>query len=253
VAKRTVTVGLSLVVIALAVAGLKLRFPMGWPPAEAGPRRAPPPRTLGMPRRLAEWDSVRGGDTALCLLLDTSGSMKGEHKLADAIEAIGDLLRVLRPEDDFGLVAYANTAEEVVPLGRIRDPEAVRLLASGLRAGGATNLSAALRLAEAILDGSPKQRLILILTDGLPNRGVTAPELLIGEAFRLHDAGIEVSAVGLGVNNDAELLARMASAGGGEAAFCKEGCCLGGVFAREMQRAHALAGGAAATLGRRGR
>jgi Ca-activated chloride channel family protein len=163
--------------------------------------------------------------------------MKGEHKLGDALESVSDALGHLGAEDDFGLVAYSNAAGEVLPLGPVSDPAGARSILSGLRAGGATNLSAALRVGEELLQNSTKRRRLLILSDGMPNRGLTSTERLVAESARLYEEGISVSAVGLGVNLNEELLIRMAEAGGGEYTHCRDACCLGAVLALELARA----------------
>lgn len=209
--KRITTDTLSLLVLALAIGALELRPPTSPSrldaSAELDSARLPAP--LGA---IATFD---GEPFSLCILLDTSGSMAGEGKLDAALFDVERVIGAMGSRDEVALIAYANNATVVIP--RIPAPMARREPANlrGLRAGGATNLSAAMRLGATLLADSSKRRHILILSDGAPNRGVTTSDGLLAQTRALVASGVRVSAIGLGVLRDQGLLARIAFTGTG--------------------------------------
>jgi Ca-activated chloride channel homolog len=268
VSKRTIRVCLGLLAAAAVLAGMHVKFPLGWPPARAAlaPSDAAVSAQLAAPGevsgtvsvearllqdgaegllsvevRTAARAALRAEPIALCVLLDTSGSMKGERKLADALAAIGELAGRLAPEDELAIVSYANLASVALPLRAGHDPSAVRSALAGIRAGGATNLSAALRLGERLLADSPKRRHLMLLSDGMPNRGLTDKRELGRLGAHLRARGITLSALGLGVHFDERLLSALAGAGGGDYAYCRNGDVLAATLSRQLVRAQGMA------------
>ena len=207
--KRITTDTLSLLVLTFAIGALEVRPPPARLDASTDLDSARLPAPLGA---IATFD---GDPFSLCILLDTSGSMAGEGKLDAALLEVERIIGAMGPRDEVAVVAYANSATVMIPwtlapLAR-REPHQLR----GLRAGGATNLSAAMRLGGILLADSSKRRHILILSDGAPNRGETTSAGLLTQTRELVANGVRVSAVGLGILRDQGLLARIAFAGTG--------------------------------------
>jgi hypothetical protein len=156
----------------------------------------------------------------LAFVLDRSGSMAGDRKLALARQALEHGIGRLAASDRFALVVYDH-AIDVMLTGRAASPaakdEAVRQLA-GIAPRGNTNLCDGwLRGAEQValeLDPAAVNR-VLLLTDGLANVGTTDPAELEQRATGLRQRGVSTSTFGVGDTFDERLLARMADAGGG--------------------------------------
>jgi Ca-activated chloride channel family protein len=83
-------------------------------------------------------------------------------------------------------------------------------------------------------------RRIILLSDGIPNRGLSDSETLIGKVTELRDAGLTVSTIGLGINFNEDLLAAMANAGSGDYVYCKDGLTMANALSRELLRAHGI-------------
>lgn len=128
-------------------------------------------RTLGLPLDVGELRARtwQRRPTAVCLVVDTSGSM-GSDRLAAAAVATASL--ALRAPADFSVVSVSDKALVLKAQGSTRPAEAVLDDLFGLRSHGWTDLSLGLRAARAQLAQSTATRkMTLLLTDGQANRG----------------------------------------------------------------------------------
>jgi magnesium chelatase subunit D len=114
--------------------------------------------------------AIRGGGRGalLCLIVDTSGSMAAQRRLARVKGAIETALRRAYARRDLvAIVAFSGAgAETLVAPGAPLEHAAAA--ARRLGAGGRTPLAAGLAHAEALLgsDGSGRARIAVLLTDG---------------------------------------------------------------------------------------
>lgn len=162
----------------------------------------------------------------VAFVLDRSGSMGGQ-KIELARKAVEVAIDRLLPDDRFAVVAFDDHIDVVVestPASREAKEGALRRIRD-IDARGSTNLSGgwlrgaeqvALQLAKAGGDGIHR---VLVLTDGLANQGITAPDVLIGHAHELRARGIATTTFGVGADFDETLLQSMADAGGGHFYF----------------------------------
>jgi Ca-activated chloride channel family protein len=155
------------------------------------------------------------------LVLDTSGSMKGEP-LAQVQKSAERLAGILDGTDRLGVVVFNEGATTLAPPRPLADTRAalVRSLA-GIEAEGRTNIAGA--LAEAALRFPPRaegeRHLAVLLSDGEPNVGVMTPNELGATAKLLRERGVNVSTLGFGAAHSDEVLAAIAEGGGGRYAF----------------------------------
>lgn len=175
----------------------------------------------------------------LVVVLDRSGSMAGK-KIEDARRAVVDLIDSLSERDRFGLVVYSDQAETRVPV-RPMTPSAkasARSAALEVTAAGSTNLSGGLELGvEALKRGEGEQgrgRIILV-TDGLANRGEVDPRALSKRARRAADDVATVSTIGVGLDFNESLLTSMADYGQGNYRFLENPSGFGEAFAAELR------------------
>lgn len=108
--------------------------------------------------------------TAITILFDNSGSMKGE-KLKQAKSAFASWLQTVPPEYKFSLITFEGTGRLTVPLGeKTRDIIAQRV--AKLEANTSTPICGALRIAREQIEKrrrevTPYERhVVLIFTDG---------------------------------------------------------------------------------------
>lgn len=179
----------------------------------------------------------------LAVVLDASGSMSARGKIDFAKRAARHVVGMLQPEDRFTLVTFEDRAEVVVPAGPVRDPEPIRQAIDRIYEGGGTNLHAGLTEAGRELervrrDGSVGR--IVLLSDGMANKGVTDAATLATTAAGFARTGVTVSTIGLGLEYNEDLLARIADVAGGSYDFVDDPKQLERVFADEFERSAAV-------------
>ena len=173
---------------------------------------------------------------AVSLVIDHSGSMASSRKLDYAIQAGKVLVRGLEKNDQFALVIYDDTVKVLHPLGKITDKERIYKLLDSIQPAGYTFLSGGLE--KGIEQFSNKKfngvRRVVMLSDGLANRGITNPEQLASIAFESRNKGISVSSVGLGLDYDEDLMQLLAQRGGGQYYYVRDSEDLPSIFQREL-------------------
>ena len=114
-----------------------------------------------------EWSR---SETALCLLVDRSGSMGGDRLATAAVAAAACRWRA---PDATTVVAFGDEAVVLDDPERARSPEAVVEDLFTLRGHGPTDLALALRTARRHLDRAPAaaRRTTLLLSDGRATKG----------------------------------------------------------------------------------
>ena len=151
---------------------------------------------------------------AFAICLDRSGSMAMERKFDYALEACVGVVKNLRPDDLFSLVTFDSEVEVVLPLVKMEDKEQVCEIIRNLSTRGMTYLSGGWEQAkEQLIKAEPGMlKRMLLLTDGMANRGITDHReliTLVGDGLRDH--GIRTSCLGFGDHYQEDLLSDMAT------------------------------------------
>jgi Ca-activated chloride channel family protein len=162
----------------------------------------------------------------VALVLDRSGSMHGE-KIATAREAAIQAIRLLRPEDRFSVVIYDDVVDVLVAsthaTAEARE-EAVRLVRQ-VEPRSATDLSTGWLTGCEQVAGHLREEAVgkvLLLSDGLANRGIRDRAELERHANVLRARGVLTSTFGIGAGFDERLMETLATAGGGNSYFIEE-------------------------------
>jgi Ca-activated chloride channel family protein len=162
----------------------------------------------------------------LAFVLDRSGSMSGE-KIDLARRTIVEAIGRLDARDRFSVVAYDDVVDVVVEASPATSDATSAALDRIRRidARGSTNLSegwlrGAEQVAGRLLDDGVNR--VLLLTDGLANRGITDATELATHAQGLRARGVSTTTFGLGADFDEALLQAMADAGGGHFYFVRD-------------------------------
>jgi Ca-activated chloride channel homolog len=173
---------------------------------------------------------------AVQVVLDRSGSMAGE-RLEAARAALLVLIDRLDPGDRFGVVAFDNTADVVVPAGPVAHKAALKHAIAALGPGGMTNLSGGLLrgLQEARRVATDAGATVLLVSDGHANAGIVDPDRLAAVAANARAHGVTTSTVGIGLGYDEALLAALAAAGQGGHAFARDGDAAAAAVAGEVE------------------
>ena len=173
----------------------------------------------------------------LSVVLDRSGSMAGE-KLAAARDAAAMLIRRLHPNDTVSVVAYDDEVITVAEPATGDTQAALPQQVLAIHPGGSTNLSGGwLRGRELVArvkrEGGVNR--VVLLTDGLANVGITAPDQLLGLCRTACGAGITTTTIGFGADYDEKLLRGMADAGGANTYYIERPDQAADVFAEELE------------------
>jgi len=180
--------------------------------------------------------SERRTPVNVALVLDRSGSMKGE-RLAAAKDAAAMALQRLAPEDLVGLVAYNHSVDVLQKAERLGGDHALKQKIDRLEADGRTALYAGVVAGgEEVKRHLAANRVnrVILLSDGLANVGPSSPREL-GELGReLGSKGISVTTIGLGLDYNEDLMQRLAAASDGNHAFVEKASDLVSIFNAEF-------------------
>lgn len=177
----------------------------------------------------------------VALVIDRSGSMRGA-KLEYAREAAMQVLRALGEGDRFAVVAYDDAVEVVWPSAAVTVQavdEAIERIGA-IEARGCTDLhSGWLRGCEQVARHQDPEALhrVLLLSDGLANRGLTDRSVIAREASDLRERGVRTSTFGVGADFDENLLQGMATAGGGQFYFIEHAAQVPEILQSELGEA----------------
>ena len=155
----------------------------------------------------------------LTFVIDVSGSMRREGRLELVKSALRVLLDELDVDDTVGIVTYTTRADVALP----PTPAGRRSLIAGVIAGlepqQTTNVNEGLeygyRMARDSFRPGAVNRIILC-SDGVANESITVAEGILDDVRREADAGIHLTAIGVGMGNYNDvLLEKLADRGDG--------------------------------------
>ncbi|MDB1921283.1 VWA domain-containing protein [Clostridium tertium] len=170
------------------------------------------------------------------LIIDKSGSMSAEgggvSKLTLAKEAAMKALENLREVDEISVIAFDDTYDEVVPLQKVGDKEAIKELISGIQIRGGTSIYPALEQGYNMqMQSSAKIKHTILLTDGQDGYGLDNYATLLQNFI---DNNITLSTVAVGEGANAGLLNQLASIGKGRSYYTDIYTDIPRIFAKEV-------------------
>jgi Ca-activated chloride channel family protein len=172
------------------------------------------------------------------VVLDRSGSMQGP-KLEYARQSLLALVAGLTERDRFALFSYSDAVQKHCDLLAVTDLNR-RLMQSavnGIYSSGATNLGEGLAagidmIAAAGRPGHPGR--VVLISDGLANRGVTDPAALGRMAAVAAGKEFAVSTVGVGADFNEFLMTRIADQGAGAYYYLDNPAAFAEMFQKEF-------------------
>jgi len=159
----------------------------------------------------------------LALVIDRSGSMSGA-KIADARAAAVKMLERMRDGDRVAVVSYSEDVRVDFKSTVLNEETRARVRNAIHRIsdGGSTNLGGG--LVEGLEQvrghlGSADVNRVLLISDGLANRGIQDPKKLNQIAREALQEGIITTTIGLGEDYNEDLMTAVADHGGGNYYF----------------------------------
>ena len=138
----------------------------------------------GRAQKVAHFAEGRGLPARILLLVDASGSMGQESKVANARRAAGQILDALGPEDQVALAGFDSRYWGVVAF--TVDKEAVRRGLASVTPFGSTALHDALdKAAHDIATHGEGRRAVVVLTDGVDTSSLATPDEVIARSRAL--------------------------------------------------------------------
>jgi Ca-activated chloride channel family protein len=179
----------------------------------------------------------------LAVVLDRSGSMGSEEKMENARAAVRSLIDNLRTDDILSIVVYDDVVEVLRVASPVGDRRALKRLIDEVYPRGWTNLGGGLlegyRQVARYRSEAYVNRVIL-LSDGLANRGITSHEELRRIARRQRDASVSLTTIGVGLEYNENLMVALAEGGAGNYYFVEHARSLAEMFRAEFTMLAAL-------------
>lgn len=151
---------------------------------------------------------------ALSLVVDTSGSMSGE-KIQNARIAASSLLESMQDGDIVSLYSFSNGVMQIAAPTTVSQQTRPALMqaVNYLHAGGGTNMFAGVTTAVQAVAQAPTShpvRRVVLISDGHANIGPSDPGSLGTLAANGTEYGVQVSAIGVGLDYDENTLGALA-------------------------------------------
>jgi Mg-chelatase subunit ChlD len=153
--------------------------------------------------------------THIIFLLDTSGSMDEDDKLATCKKSLSFVLELMRDTDAASIVTFGDNASVIINCIETSPENKVRMLSciDSIVTNGCTNMSAGLIEAKSLIESATSLRKqgIILLTDGIANLGVWEPEKLFDVVRNVVGGrdSLTVNTVGYGLSHNIDLLSKI--------------------------------------------
>ena len=188
--------------------------------------------------------SLKGGEVPLtqrapinlCLVIDRSGSMRGD-RIAHAKEAAIAAVERLTPKDIVSVVIFDQEVETIVPAQFAQDKAFIANAIRQVYSRGSTAIFGAMAQAAAeIRKNAHREYLnrIILLSDGRANIGPSQSDDFGRLGVSLAKEGISTSTVGVGLDFNEDLMTSLAGRSDGNSYFVENSDDLSRIFSSEL-------------------
>jgi Ca-activated chloride channel family protein len=171
------------------------------------------------------------------IVIDRSGSMGEKNKLEFARYSAAQLVDSLTQRDNLTIVEYDDLVSTLYPSSPVTEKATIKKLINTLEPRGSTNLCGGMLQGIDEVKKSYQQGFIsrvILLTDGLANQGITNPQQIAALVRNARMQGISISAMGLGLDYDENILQMIAENGGGNYYYIESATQMAHIFKQEL-------------------
>ena len=174
----------------------------------------------------------------LSVVLDRSGSMAGA-KLRYVKEAASFLVDNLSPEDYLSVVTYESNVKTEWPSKSVKEKALIKRKIEAIEDEGSTNLSGGMLEGYSQVKSTYQNGFVnrvMLLSDGLANRGITEPTKLQEIATKQNrENSITLSTFGVGADFNEDLMQNLAEYGIGNYYFIDSPDKIPAIFQQELK------------------
>jgi Ca-activated chloride channel homolog len=173
----------------------------------------------------------------ICVVLDRSGSMGDAGKMEYAKKALLALIDRLDSDDMLSIVIYDDVVDVLRPARCVSRKDEIKRCVMDITPRNSTNLGGGmiegLNQVECHAGSGYVSRVVLI-SDGLANRGITDPRRLNEIARRFRARSISLTTMGVGLEYNENLMVGLAESGGGNYYFIESPGSLASIMQSEL-------------------
>jgi len=174
----------------------------------------------------------------IALVIDRSGSMAGD-KLNYVKKATDFVIDNLSKEDRLSIVQYDNQVDVVSASQAVTNKKELHQKVAAITPGRMTNLSGGMLEGYSQVESSKTDKFVnrvLLLSDGLANKGITEPDKLRTIAQkRFREQGMGLSTFGVGADFNELLMTNLSEYGGANYYFIDTPDRIPEIFAKELE------------------
>lgn len=173
----------------------------------------------------------------LGIVVDCSGSMNAPEKMPYVKQSLRTFLSSLASNDIVSIVCFDAKATLIAPATKVGDGRWIEEAVNRLVPGSTTNLYDGLMMGFREVDRNfdiRRNNLVILLTDGIANEGITDPNRIAADALAYNKKGIYLTAIGLGKDFNDPLLSTLARQGKGGYSYIDSAEEMDRVFRRQV-------------------
>lgn len=175
---------------------------------------------------------------SLAVVVDVSGSMNGDDKIAFVRDGLSKMVNELDDDDQLAIITYSSLGSVDWPMQPIQGKRnELQAMIAALGTGGGTNLYEGLEMGYeevfANYDSGRQNRLIL-LSDGQPTAGIKDADMIVEMSKAYNSDGVGLTTIGLGTGFNYTLMRDLAEQADGNFYFVENGAAVDDVFTEEL-------------------
>lgn len=175
----------------------------------------------------------------IAVVVDRSGSMSGD-RIRYSKEAAMRLVNILTENDRVALITYGSDVRVDFPSAKLThvNRESLKSTIDRISVGGGTNLSGGFQQGYSQVSSHKtleSVNRVIVMSDGHANVGMTSISELSRLAKSALEASVSVTTMGVGLDYNEDLMARMAIEGSGNYHFIESSQTIAGIFENELK------------------